>query len=291
MPKTIKAGIPAPGDYQAILQHPVFKKLEAYSNTYQSVHADLLRPYARKWVIDPLHQWSRQWEYPFMAEAIAQLQEETDRPLSILDAGAGMTFFPHYLLEQYPDLQLECCDIDASLENLYARVAARHPRHPHFQVADLTQLPYAENTFDAVYCVSVLEHIPGREKVMGEFFRVLKPGGKLILSFDLSLDGSRDISLPEARLMLAELDKYFDGTAALGLPAAGELQTSAIFTTEDARKIDARLLPWPYPALVYQIRGLLQGRGWMRWPPLLAVSCGVLTRKSRAQGRPRAVFV
>lgn len=279
MTRTIKNGIPAARDYDAVLQQPLFRELEAYSDQFQATHRVVFQPYARKWVMDPLHQWSRQWEYPFMAEAVAEIVEGATGPLAILDAGAGMTFFPYYMMQKYPTLSVECCDIDVSLEGVYAAVAKRHPRHPHFQVADLTRLPYADHSFDAVYCVSVLEHIPARETVMKEFSRVLKPGGKLVVSFDLSLDGSRDISLPEARRMLAELDRYFDGVDVLEVPAEGGLDPAAVFTTEDARRHDPKQLPWPYPALVYQLRGLLQGKGWMRWPPLLAVSCGVLPRK------------
>lgn len=280
MSMTIRSGIPGLQDYEGVLGTPLFNRLEAFSDKFQATHRDLLQPYARKWVIDPFHQWSRQWEYPFMAAAIATLREQVDGPLTILDAGAGMTFFPHYLLDTCRDTSVECCDIDASLAPLYEAVGRAYPRAPGFRVADLTRLPYADKAFDAVYCVSVLEHIPGREAVMAEFARVLKPGGKLVLSFDLSLDGSRDISLPEARRMVAELAHFFDGTDSLGLPAAGELSPATAFTTADAGRRDPALLPWPYPALVYQLRALLQGKGWMRWPPLLAVSCGVLSRKA-----------
>lgn len=280
MTRTLSNGIPTARDYDDVLQLPLFRELEDYSDRFQATHRELFQPYARKWVMDPLHQWSRQWEYPFMAEAIAAIAAEATGPLAVLDAGAGMTFFPHYLLEKHPSLSVDCCDIDASLTGLYAEVAKHHPRHPRFQVADMTRLPYADQSFDAVYCVSVLEHIPARETVMREFSRVLKPGGKLVLSFDLSLDGSRDISLPEARRMLAELGRYFDGVASLGVPAEGGLDPAAVFTTDDARRRNPRLLPWTYPALVYQLRGLLQGKGWMRWPPLLAVSGGVLARKA-----------
>lgn len=279
MSMTIKSGIPALQDYEGMLGQPLFTRLESFSDRFQATHRELLQPYARKWVIDPLHQWSRQWEYPFMAAAIAAIREQAAGPLAILDAGAGMTFFPHYLLETCPDTTVECCDIDASLAPLYEAVGRSYPRAPGFRVADLTRLPYADQTFDVVYCVSVLEHIPGREAVMAEFARVLKPGGKLVVSFDLSLDGSRDISLPEARRMVAELARFFDGTETLGVPASGELSPAAVFTTTDAGRRDAALLPWPYPALLYQLRGLLQGKGWMRWPPVLAVSCGVLSRK------------
>lgn len=42
---------------------------------------------------------------------------------------------------------------------------------------DLTNLPIVDNTFDIIFCVHVLEHIPDATKAMSEMYRVLKPGG------------------------------------------------------------------------------------------------------------------
>lgn len=47
--------------------------------------------------------------------------------------------------------------------------------------ADLTNLPFAENTYDLIICNHVLEHIPEDRKAMLEIYRVLKPGGFAIL--------------------------------------------------------------------------------------------------------------
>ncbi len=43
--------------------------------------------------------------------------------------------------------------------------------------ADILNLPFAENSFDMVFCNHVLEHIENDAKAMSELFRVLKPGG------------------------------------------------------------------------------------------------------------------
>lgn len=47
--------------------------------------------------------------------------------------------------------------------------------------ADLTDLPFAENTYDVVICNHVLEHIKEDRKAMSEILRVLKPNGMAIL--------------------------------------------------------------------------------------------------------------
>jgi SAM-dependent methyltransferase len=49
-------------------------------------------------------------------------------------------------------------------------------------VCDITNIPDADCSFDAVLCSEVLEHIPEPTKALDEFHRLLKPGGKLVLT-------------------------------------------------------------------------------------------------------------
>lgn len=42
--------------------------------------------------------------------------------------------------------------------------------------------PFADNSFDAVLCNEVLEHVFNPDEFLGEIVRVLRPGGKLLLT-------------------------------------------------------------------------------------------------------------
>jgi SAM-dependent methyltransferase len=48
--------------------------------------------------------------------------------------------------------------------------------------ADVTRLPFVDNSFDVVICAEVLEHIHKHHQALTELARVLKPSGDLIIS-------------------------------------------------------------------------------------------------------------
>jgi 2-polyprenyl-3-methyl-5-hydroxy-6-metoxy-1,4-benzoquinol methylase len=55
--------------------------------------------------------------------------------------------------------------------------AVRNYPGNHFAVGDVTQTPYADNFFDFIYSLEVIEHIEQPEKMLLEIKRILKPGG------------------------------------------------------------------------------------------------------------------
>ncbi len=54
------------------------------------------------------------------------------------------------------------------------------------QKMDVTNLKFADNTFDTIICMHVLEHVPDDKRAMAEIYRVLKPGGLAILQVPIS---------------------------------------------------------------------------------------------------------
>ena len=51
-----------------------------------------------------------------------------------------------------------------------------------FQTGDATQLDFPDDTFDAIICSEVLEHLPDYDAALQEIRRVLKPDGRLCIT-------------------------------------------------------------------------------------------------------------
>jgi SAM-dependent methyltransferase len=63
----------------------------------------------------------------------------------------------------------------------------KHNSNCSIELADATDLLYPNGYFDHIFCISVIEHINGMcdSTAMKEMWRVLKPNGKLILTFPI----------------------------------------------------------------------------------------------------------
>lgn len=53
--------------------------------------------------------------------------------------------------------------------------------HFNYDLANINELPYEENSFDKIICLGVIEHFKDQEKCLKELYRVLKPGGHVIM--------------------------------------------------------------------------------------------------------------
>jgi SAM-dependent methyltransferase len=98
----------------------------------------------------------------------------------ILDAGCGNGRYSKFLLRQADaDAVITAFDLSPRmLERARNRLASARVSHV---VADLTRLPYGAESFDAIVCGWVLEHLPDPRPGLAELSRLLKPGGKLLL--------------------------------------------------------------------------------------------------------------
>jgi len=106
---------------------------------------------------------------------------EIQRNNLILDAGCGTGYLIKVIKEKHPSAQIEAIDFSREMLNRTAK-RCKDLKNINFKEADLNErLPYPPNTFDSVVCDNVLYAVPRPDFTLKEFFRVLKPEGKLVV--------------------------------------------------------------------------------------------------------------
>jgi ubiquinone/menaquinone biosynthesis C-methylase UbiE len=93
----------------------------------------------------------------------------------ILDAGCGEGRFSKYFIDMHADI----VSMDFSEE--YIRVNKKNMPKGKFIVGSVTKIPFPDDTFDYIFSVDVLQHVPELRASIQEFYRVLKKGGTLII--------------------------------------------------------------------------------------------------------------
>ena len=110
---------------------------------------------------------------------------------SVLELGCGSGGYALYLA-QTVGCRLVGLDINQpGVQNANQLAAARGlGARVQFERCDLSKgLPFEDETFDAVFSNDVLCHLAGRPGVLGEMFRILKAGGRMLFSDALVVGG------------------------------------------------------------------------------------------------------
>ena len=135
---------------------------------------------------------------------------------------------------------------------------------------DAAELPFASASFDTILCTEVLEHVIEPEKVVGEFFRVLRPGGTILCTapFVYPVHDARDFYRYSAQGMEALLSRhgfYVDEV----IPLSGTGLTLAIMLNLYWFEIGFMWNKWLYPfglvlrPLLWLLTGLVNMLGWL----------------------------
>jgi SAM-dependent methyltransferase len=116
------------------------------------------------------HHNERPIEYRFALDCLARV-----RPKSILDVGTGTTAWPHVMRT--------CGFVVTAIDNV-RDYWDRWTVNRHWTVldVDITRPEGIHGPFDAVTCISVMEHIVDHEAAMRNMLQLLAPGGLLILT-------------------------------------------------------------------------------------------------------------
>ena len=260
----LRPGIPLLSDVDALIADPLYARHNDYNRAFLDRHGDALSGYGKLWGQDPFMLWSRRWEYPFEAQKVLDYTaKHPDRPLTLLDGGSGVTYVPYMLCDAARNLSVVCCDTNTSYAPMFAKINEQlGTNRVTFQEAMLQKLPYPDGGLDILCCMSVLEHTDNYGQIVREFARVLKPGGLLVLTFDLSLDDQFTLTRAQASDLVKGVMESFDVEMPEPLAELKRVDDKQkILSTDAIKATQPQLLPWRFP-LLKGVQDLLHGHGW-----------------------------
>ena len=108
---------------------------------------------------------------------------QNNAPANIIDVGCGIGGSTLHLAQKFG-----CQATGITLSPVQASRAKERAKEAgltdsvRFEVANALAMPFEDNTFDLVWSLESGEHMPDKNKFLAECYRVLKPGGKIILA-------------------------------------------------------------------------------------------------------------
>jgi 2-polyprenyl-3-methyl-5-hydroxy-6-metoxy-1,4-benzoquinol methylase len=126
--------------------------------------------------------------------------DEQDRFLTWLELAPGKTLLDVACGAGGPALRIAACTgcsvvgIDVHHQAVATAGAMASQRGlsevAKFQVVDAAvRLPFLDSGFDVITCIDAINHLPGRAAVIAEWFRLLKPGGRLLFTDPIIITG------------------------------------------------------------------------------------------------------
>ena len=106
---------------------------------------------------------------------LSGILQPTDR---LLDVGCGTGALLEKLRQAFPEVILEGVDISSKMLEV---ARTRNISNATFTEGDSESLPFSDGSFEIVTCCSSFHHYPHPQKALSEFYRILKPGGHLII--------------------------------------------------------------------------------------------------------------
>jgi len=148
---------------------------------------------------DKINNISETKAQDLMQDLLADRLDIKDNQI-ILDAGCGQGFVSTYLARKH-----DCKIIGITIvpfEVYKAKKLAgklKVSSKTEYQLMDYSNTDFEDNKFDAVYAMESFVHSPDANATLKEFFRILKPGGRLAI-FDYTISEDNEFSSSEKKM-------------------------------------------------------------------------------------------
>lgn len=138
-------------------------------------------PGAKRWFFDawsyiydvPVVQWLA---YRPVHDAVLRVLRE-DEPRTVLDLGCGTGLLSQRIRHDLPRVRLVGCDFSLGM----LRRALAHGHGSAWVQGNAMRLPFRDASFDALVSTEAFHWFPDQATALAESFRVLVPGGRLIV--------------------------------------------------------------------------------------------------------------
>lgn len=113
-------------------------------------------------------------DYRFSLEELARL-----KPGELIDIGCGPGAFLCEVEKRFPEIRLSALDLSEEMIGVTRR---RLRETAACTVGDAEHMPLASGQYDAVTCNMSIHHYPHPQDAVNEMYRILRPGGALLLN-------------------------------------------------------------------------------------------------------------
>lgn len=154
---------------------------------------DTLNGFAAPLGLRQFTNWSKLWEYPALWHQGLSRMDWRGRRL--LDLGTELSPFPWWLATQGATVTLlearpDWIPLWQTVRDRLGGVTV------DWRIVDSSKLPFPDESFDVVTSFSVIEHQDDQRLAAAEVARVLRPGGRFAISFDIC-EPARGMTFPE----------------------------------------------------------------------------------------------
>jgi ubiquinone/menaquinone biosynthesis C-methylase UbiE len=142
-----------------------------------------------------------------LVEGLGTFRARPAAALRVLDVATGTGRMLRQIRAALPHAQLVGLDLSTAYLRQANTWLGRLPGElPQLVQGNAEAMPFAEGSFQALSCIFLMHELPGaaRQQVLAECFRVLEPGGMLVLADSVQLADS-----PEFEVMLENFRRLF----------------------------------------------------------------------------------